>query len=291
MTTEQATNHTRRAVIGAALGGAAAVAAQSLAPLVARADTGNPALLGNANTADAVTSFQNTTDAATSLEGMHDAAGTGVFGTSIDGIGVLGTSTDTAPSDWTDTTSRRTGVYGIAGSDEAITWTTDEIGVYGFANVSPGSVGVMGDTIDGSGVVGYGDWGVYGSGNLGVFGDVDTTAGSVGVFGFTGSGAYPSLPTTAVGVWAAAGSTAGVALQVSGKVKFSRSGRVSIGSTSTSKKVTMTGVSTSSYVIATLQTSASGCYVRAVVCSSGYFTIYLSKAPGKTVYAGYMVIN
>jgi len=53
----------------------------------------------------------------------------------------------------------------------------------------------------------------------------------------------------------------------------------------------MSGVTSSSYVVATLQTSVSGCYVRAVVCASGYFTIYLSKAPGKTVYAGYMVIN
>jgi len=53
----------------------------------------------------------------------------------------------------------------------------------------------------------------------------------------------------------------------------------------------MAGVTTASYIIATLQTSVSGVYVRAVVPASGSFTIYLSKAPRKTVYVGYMVIN
>ena len=33
------------------------------------------------------------------------------------------------------------------------------------------------------------------------------------------------------------------------------------------------------------------CYVRAVVPTTGSFTIYLSKAPGKTIYIGYVVIN
>jgi hypothetical protein len=67
---------------------------------------------------------------------------------------------------------------------------------------------------------------------------------------------------------------------------------VAIGSTSTSKVVTMAGVSTSSYVIATLQTLAtSGCYIRAVVPTTGSFTIYLSRTPAKTAYVGYIVVN
>jgi hypothetical protein len=76
-----------------------------------------------------------------------------------------------------------------------------------------------------------------------------------------------------------------------GKAKFSRSGRKSIGATATSVKVTMAGVTSSSYVVATLQTSVSGVYVRAAVPTTGSFTIYLSKAPGKTVYVGYFAIN
>ena len=96
-------------------------------------------------------------------------------------------------------------------------------------------------------------------------------------------------PNTAI--YAAAGDLTATALQVNGKVKLSRSGRKAIGKTATSLKVTMAGVTTASYVVATLQTSVTSCYVRAVVPASGSFTIYLSKAPGKTVYVGYIVVN
>jgi hypothetical protein len=50
-------------------------------------------------------------------------------------------------------------------------------------------------------------------------------------------------------------------------------------------------VSTSSIVVATLQSSVSGVYVRAVVPSSGSFKIYLSKSPGKTVTVGWIVFE
>ena len=53
----------------------------------------------------------------------------------------------------------------------------------------------------------------------------------------------------------------------------------------------MSGVSATSYVIATLQTSSSGLYVRAVVPASGQFRIYLSKAAPKRVVVGYLVVN
>jgi hypothetical protein len=292
MTTEQVTKHTRRAVIGAALGGAAAVAAQSMAPLVARAAQDDPVLAGHTYTATAVTSLENTTDGQVSVAGVHNAAGTGVSGTSATQIGVLAKSTDTTPVDplTADPALRRAGAFGVAGSDATVSGPIYEAGVFGFADTSLYSTGVWGQSQQGNGVVAEGDWGIYAFGtSLGVAADVPS--GAIGVFGFTGNTEWPTPPTTGVGVWAAAGSTSDVALQVTGKAKFSRSARVSISSTATSKKVTMAGVTSSSYVIATLQTSVSGCYVRAVVCSSGYFTIYLSKAPGKTVYAGYMVIN
>ncbi len=53
----------------------------------------------------------------------------------------------------------------------------------------------------------------------------------------------------------------------------------------------MAGVTTASYIVATLQTNVSGCYVRAACPSTNKLTIYLSKAPGKTVYVGYVVVN
>jgi hypothetical protein len=285
---------TRRAVIGAALGGAAAAAATSLAgPLSVRAATDGNVILGQGNDAgeneaDAPTIVKNLTDAQVSLAGQHAAAGTGVSGSAVTGIGVKGVSTDATASAY-PSGSFRTGVYGATGDTSLASDNTDETGTYGYSDVSLGSAGVWGQSIQGVGVLGTGDWAVYGiAGSAGVVGDADATG--TGVVGFSGDTAIPLLPA-GVGVFAAAASTTQTALQVSGKVKFSRSGRVSSTKTATYKKVLMTGVTTASYVIATLQTSVTGCYVRAVVPTAGSFTIYLSKAPGKAVYIGYMVIN
>ena len=289
----------RRAVLGAALGGAAAVAATAVArPLSVNAADGGNALLGATNTSTTVTTFVNTTpgDSQASLAGVHQGNGSGLAASSATGIGLWSASEDLTPTPDFTVPSRKTGVFGVAGSASNASVNTDETGVYGFAELSTSSTGVWGESSTGYGVYGYGstgvagvgDWGVYGTGNAGVVGDVGTTG--TGVYGWTGN-ALPPAPTAGVGVLARAESTSQTALYAVGKVKFSRSGRTSVGSTSTSKKITMTGVTTSSYIIATMQTSVSGLYVRAVVPGTGYFTIYLSKAPGKTAYIGYLVIN
>lgn len=296
MGSDPSTTRTRRAILGAALGGAAAVAATSVRPLAVRAADGGNALLGNANTATAPTSFENTDPGEVSLIGTHGAAGTGAKGSSVTGVGVIGASTDSTPSNFTTDPSHRTGVLGTTGDTTNAATITDEVGVYGFADVSPDSAGVWGDAPQGfgvygsgsMGVIGVGEWGVYGTGSLGVVGDAGLTG--VGVYGWTGN-ADPPAPPAGVGVYARAETTAQTALQVVGKARFSRSGRTSLGSTATSRKITMAGVTSSSYVIATMQTNVSGLYVRAVACTTGSFTIYLSKAPGKTVHVGYLVIN
>ncbi len=299
MAMDPVTPRTRRAVIGAALGGAAAVAATSLAgPLSARAATGDSALLGKANQADAPTGFENTTAGETeiSVVATHAGAGAGVQGSSVTGTGLRGISSDETPTPDPSIPSHKTGVFGAAGDASGASANTDETGVYGYADLSAYSTGIWGDSSVGSGVYGSGstgvfgdgDWGVYGTGSTGVIGDAG--ASGVGVYGYTGNNSIPA-PSAGVGVYARAETTSQTALQVVGKVKFNRSARVSFTKTQTSKKITMTGVTSSSYVVATMQTNVSGLYVRSVVCGSGYFTIYLSKAAGKTAYVGYMVIN
>jgi len=310
------TTRTRRAVIGAALGGAAAIAAQSIAPLTARAAPPLPVVLGAPNTATVVTSVENTTAAEVSLEGLHSAAGTGVVGSSLTGMGIKGVSTDTTATDWTNPPPDQhgSGVYGVSGDGVGSSSNTNETGVYGFGNNSTASTGVWGDSAQGYGVYGssstgdgvYGvsgsESGVYGSGFFGVYGYPGSAGGAgvlgqadptdVGLYGWTGDPKVgPGVPPVGVGVYAAAQTTALTALAVSGKVKFSRSGRKAMTSKLVSINVPLAGVTKASYVIATLQTSVTGCYVRAVVPATGSFTIYLSKAPGKTVYIGYMVIN
>jgi hypothetical protein len=286
MAIDTTVRRSRRAVLGAALGGAAAAAASGLiAASPALADTGDNAVLGQANTADAETSFENTTPTAPSLGG-----------TSVTGTGVVGTSTDATPTvDWT-VESHKTGMYGVAGDPTNAISNTDETGVYGFADVSTSSRGVFGESSKGTGVVALGDtglfgigyWGVYATGRMGVVGDVYID--STGVYGFSGSVAAPTAPA-GVGVYARAGSTSQTALQVVGKVKLNRSGRASVSARHSTRTVTMSGVTTSSYVVATLQTNVSGLYVRAVVPASGSFKIYLSKSASKKVWVGFVVIN
>jgi hypothetical protein len=280
------------------------VASRFVSPEKVDAANGQQVLVGGTHSGTIRTAFLSSGTAA------------GVSAHSTDGVGVSGYSDDTTPSTFASA-SHRTGVVGIVGNAIGINPTTDEVGVYAFADVSDNSAGVWGDTPNGAGVVGTGYWGVYGNGRVGVMGDVSNGAtgvygfvGSInaptatagvgvvaravgnqtGLYGFAGDVAAPAA-TPGVAVEARAGAIAQTALQVAGKVKFSRSGRTSIAAAASSKQITMSGVTTSSYIIATLQTRRTGVYVSAVVPNAGYFTIYLNKAVTATTYVGYFVIN
>ena len=296
MAIDQAAPRSRRSILLGALGGAGAAVIASLgrAAPVAAAD-GDNVVLGHGSTP--------TDNAATSATIVNSGA--------EPALGAVTAADNTALSGWTGT---GVGAWGNSGATPPDGTDNSQTGVYGFSDHSdPIDAGVWGDSIAGTGVVGTGDWGVYGSGlSAGIVGDVAASAN--GIYGFSGDEAIvtPLAPAGVLGTGgagggigvrghAAPGGTYGMiasassasqfALYVSGKLRLSRSGRVSIGASATSRKITMSGVTSSSYVIATLQTSVSGCYVRNVACGTGYFTIYLSKAPGKTVYAGYVVVN
>jgi len=118
------------------------------------------------------------------------------------------------------------------------------------------------------------------------------TSGDTGLAGYgTAHGVYGrSDASNGVGVYATAGS-AGVALQAVGKVKLSRSGKTSMAAGTSSKSVTLAGVTTSSMVFAVLATSASGRWVRAVVPHTGSFTIYLNTTLAATASVSWFVLN
>ena len=175
--------------------------------------------------------------------------------------------------------------------------------MYGFADDSGGAAGVWGDSLDGIGVVGTGDWGVYAIGTAGTVGqapefgtgvcnrllrlhEIAIPTPGAGVVGRAGADAI-------YGVVAAAAASNAYALYVAGRTRVGpgTGGRTSIAATATSKKVVLAGVTTATLIVATLQTSISGCFVRAVVPAAGSFTIYLSKAPGKTAVIGYLLAN
>jgi hypothetical protein len=148
-------------------------------------------------------------------------------------------------------------------------------GVYGWAPTAAS------DTSFGSGVWGDSDdVGTYGLGNVGVRGD--------GFIGVVGAG-----PVGGVGVraWGGNGSGSDIALQVYGKVQFSRAGRATIGAGKSGVKVNMAGVSANSRVFAVLHSNRAGRFVRAVVPTTGSFTIYLNTTVTSSTYVAFFVIN
>jgi hypothetical protein len=287
MSVETSAPRSRRAVLAAALGGLGAVIASRLAtPSAVSATPGDPIVLDGAVTGGIGTTSlaSSSANAAFAVTGV----GQGVSGQTLDGTGVWGASTDAVPvADFT-VAGHRTGVVGVVGTAGAIANNTGEVGIYGFSDLSGNSTGVWGDTGSGYGVLGTGYVGVYGNGAIGVVGDVNVTG--TGVYGFVGS-SFPPVPPVGVAVQATAATTAQTALNVSGKAKFSRSGRARVLAGHSARRINMVGVTTSSYIIATLQTRRSGVYVHAVVPSAGYFTIYLKKTVSAATYIGYLVIN
>lgn len=272
MTVDTSTPRSRRALLGAAVGAAAAAAAAAAIPAsVAGADP-NDVVLGADNAAMTRTKISasvvgqghaaivgsNASTAGTGVLGEGGPmGGAGVYGSSPMGIGVKAEG-------------GVTGVLATGGTD----------GVRG----SGGSVGVRGEN---------GQFGVIGAGNsAGVQGLASDDTG-VGVHGKVQADpnfmTYPSQ--AGVGVLAEASDPAFTALHVLGRVRFSSSGRASMSSTQASKVVTKAGVTSSSYIVATLNTAVAGVFVRAVVPGAGKLTIYLSKAAGKTVNIAYLVIN
>ena len=239
----------RRALLTAAAGSAAAIAATAAAPASVLAIPGT-ILTETANTSTAETSLSMTSATATDVTLRIE------------------TTTNTAAS-----------FLSASGDQTGIATDTGFTGVYGWAE-SAGSdpdhigSGVWGDSND-IGVVGTGGIGVEGDGFYGVLAAAassDPAAAGLLALGFDTSGNY-------------------TALDVRGKAKFSRSGRATIGAGKSSIKVTLAGVAWGSLVFAVLRSNRSGRYVRAVVPTTGSFTIYLNTTVSSSTYVVWFVLN
>lgn len=245
----------RRSILAAAAGSAAALAATAIRPPSAAA-VASPMLTETDNAATAQTGVTNSTAGSQAFYGHAAGNGNGIEGTSVIGHGVRGISTDTSDP---ETNVSNAGVVGVAGSLGSVSSNIGLTGVYGYAD--PSSV----DGFVGSGVWGdSGDFGVVGTGFIGVLGD-----GLLGVVGTTADSA-------GVGVIAESTVQSGLGLQVAGRAEFSRSGRAVIAKGAASKKVTLAGCTASTLVFAVLASNRSGRWVRAVVSAAGSFTIYLN---------------
>jgi hypothetical protein len=255
----------RRAILAASLGGVAALAAKAaIGPTQALAGNGDTLRLGMTNIQSVTTSIQDTSsgfDVLTLYSGggqatLRSAAdvGAGIVATSNHGEGIRATSTFD------------NGVHGSSGN-------AARSGVWGENSAS--GYGVSGST---AGSTTAGVWGSNGAGGQGVRG---TSVSGDGVRGSAKTG---------VGVRATA-DPAAVALRVDGRAQFQRSGRAKVAVGQSSVLVTMAGVTTASYVIATVQADVSGLYVRGVVPANGSLKIHLSTAVTSTVYVGFLVVN
>ena len=164
-------------------------------------------------------------------------------------------------------------LIGAAGDQANAADDTSWTGVYGFVPTNPDtsffSAGVWGDSDD---------IGTYGFGSIGVMGD-----GATGVAG--------RADLDGIGVYALNFDQTGIALRVDGKVVFSRSKRSSISAGRSSVKVTLPGTTSSSRVFAVLSSNRSGRYVRAVVPTTGSFTIYLNTTVSTRTNVDWFVVN
>jgi hypothetical protein len=259
-TVQDGTLRTRRALLTAAAGGAAALAVSAIKP------TGVAAAPANMQT-----ETDNPTIAPTGVTNST-ADSTALFGTGSTGIGVQGRATDATDP---ETNTQAAGVVGIAGDDANVNGNIALTGVYGVSDASP-----VPEVLTAAGVWGEsGDWGVIGSGSGGVLGD--------GVIGVLGGSAAPD----GVGVYGVADDPSGFGLLVDGRAIFSRSGRTTVNSGSKKKAVTLAGATANTLVFAVLAQNRDGRYVRAAVPESGKFTIYLNANVSKNTKVSWIAFS
>jgi len=265
----------RRALLTAAAGGAAAVVATAAAPASVLA-LPTSVLTETANTSTDETSLADSGDRTTAFKTTN----VGVAPAFVAG-NAAGVATDPAETDPSDpggiTSAAGIFSYSVDATDAAPYWATTYTGVYGYSPTTPDvnsfGTGVWGDSAD---------VGVFGTGGVGVRGD-----------GFFGMVAVGTNDAAAAGLrtWGYDGSGNWTALDVRGKAKFSRSGRATIGAGKSSIKINLVGTSFSSLVFAVLRSNRSGRYVRAVVPTTGSFTIYLNAAVTSSTYVVWFVLN
>jgi len=263
----------RRRVLAAAGGGIIGMVLGAMGrSSTVRAATGDAIVAGQANAANVETSLSisDVSSVATGLRVAAASSGVAIAGGSPRGNGVLGVSgtTDVAPD---------------AGAD---------IGVSGRADHAEAIAGVGGDSSTGVGVLGTADSvGVLGAGGqVGVLGNsFDLTGTSV----YAVSSAYPlpaPLANTALHARRAL-SAGGYVAYVDGRLRMRLSGRASMASGTSSKAISVTGLTSTMMAFAVLQTSESATWVRAAVPSAGVLRIYLNKALTSSAVVAWMVIG
>lgn len=198
------------------------------------------------------------------------------------------------------------GCSNTASATTVITVPGDSLSGLWVSETGASSWGIRADGTD-RGVSGSGATGVYGSGIVGVqatgtdtgIAATGTNSDGLGVngtgaYGVEGSGSIVGVigVSNGIGVKASSNSSSAVALQVLGRSQFSTAGTAVIASGQKKVTVSLAGVTTSDFVLATVQGSGSF-YVKNATAGTGQFTIAINKAPAapNAVTVAYFVIS
>jgi hypothetical protein len=229
------------------------------------------------------------------VSGLDVTANTGgraIGGFSSNGFGVYGQGAYGVVGEGEIALDGRGANYGVIGH-----------GVYGVYGVGTtygvqaagGTYGVFAGGDTGVRAVGGAGDGVFGltqaEGHNGVSGNAENVGGS-GVYGQNDGPGYGVAGRAATGTGVLADSTNGTALRVTGRTKFSTAGTAVIASGQKKVTVTLAGVTTTDFVLATVQGSGAF-FVKNASAGSGQFTINVNKAPTSpaTVRVAYFVIS
>lgn len=315
------TTRSRRAILAGGLGGITALIFDAVGrPRAARAADGEPLILGQSNEAESTTSLAvSPGDApAVSLTRVGDGTVLRVAG------GLLETNDGTGVSAWGATVgvfgeshgrgvrgSGSTGVYGSGDLRGVEGWAMEGAGVAGASTKGAGvrgssdtGPGVRGQSRDSSGVFGFHGGssdpavrlrtGVYGrtiSGAADSRGVVGSAVAGSGVAGDSESGAgVRGVSSTGDGGYFK--STSGNGLSVDGRVRFNRSGSLTVPAGQASATKTGIALSSASLVLATMQQRRAGVHLEAVVPdpANSRFRVHLNKpVPANTKVAWFVI--
>ena len=187
----------------------------------------------------------------------------------------------------------------IAGTGAAAVATDGQAILAGQGNTETGTTGLtngnFGEAFAATTYTGNPNSAILGqafSGGNGVFGDTDSNTAS-GVYGQNDAGGYGVAGRAANGTGVLADSANGTALNVSGVLVASRSGLATVAAGQIYKQVSLTDLSSKSFIVATVQGATAGVWVQRVIVNAAgsSFRIYLNKAATANTKVGWFAIN
>jgi hypothetical protein len=252
----------------------------------ARANQGDPILAGIGSQHESGTTQLFQDGNVSGLDVTANTGGRAIGGFSSNGKGLYGQGQTGVDGEGVSEGVLGSGPVGVLGqgTDIAVWGVGRNYGVLGDGDVA----GVKGESVIGEGV--FGQTNSIGPHN-GVYGSASNAVGS-GVYGQNDGTGFGVAGRAVGGTGVLADSANGTALQVTGRTKFSTSGTAVIASGQKKVTITLAGVTTTDFVLATVQGSGAF-FVKNASAGSGQFTVFINKAPTSpaTVKVAYFVIS